>query len=117
DALAAIPTQNQGSAAALPPTQQGVFTQIPLDNYTGTAFPTDTTAANYALITGVEVVSQPEALTYSIQTGPDTAVATATIVDNRLTITGVAAGTTTITVRATDKAGAFVDTTVNVTVA
>jgi cyclophilin family peptidyl-prolyl cis-trans isomerase len=116
DTISAIPTQDQSDATALPVSQQGVFTDIPLKNYTGTAFPTDTTAANFATITGVEVVSQPEALTYSIQTGPNAAVATATITKNRLTITGVAAGTTTITVRATDKTGAFVDTTVNVTV-
>ena len=116
DALAAIPTQDLRTATALPANIRSAFGEVPLKNYTGTAFPTDTTAANYALITGVEIVSQPEALTYSIQTGPNAAVATATIVDNRLTITGVAAGTTTVTVRATDKSGAFVDTTVNVTV-
>jgi cyclophilin family peptidyl-prolyl cis-trans isomerase/uncharacterized surface anchored protein len=116
DALAAIPTQDQSDATALPASIRGAFGEVPLENYTGTAFPTDTTAANYAMLTGVEVVSQPEALTYSIVTGPSAAVATATITKNRLTVTGVAAGTTTITVRATDKSGAFVDTTVNVTV-
>ena len=39
-----------GDAPALPATEQGVFNEIPLQNYTGTSFPTDTTAANYALL-------------------------------------------------------------------
>jgi hypothetical protein len=46
----------------------------------------------------------------------DDGVATATLTDNRLTFTGVAAGTTTVTVRATDQSGATVDMPVTVTV-
>ena len=116
DALAAIPIQNQGTAADLPASQQGVFTEIPLENYTGTDFPSDTTRANYAIINGVTIVSQPEALTYSVVGRSDPAVAEATIVNNRLTIKGTQAGTTTITIRATDKTGNSVETTVTVTV-
>jgi hypothetical protein len=55
-------------------------------------------------------------LTYSVSGNTDATVAKATVVDNRLTIRGLKAGTTTITVRATDKAGATVETTVTVTV-
>ena len=117
DQLAAIPTKDESSAAALPATQQGVFGEIPLQNYTGTNFPTDTTAANYAMITGVSIIKQTEALTYSIITPPNAAVATAAITNNRLNVTGVAAGTTTVTIQATDKAGNSVQTTVTVTVA
>jgi hypothetical protein len=116
DALAAIPVQNQSAATALPPSQQGVFTEIPLDGYTGTNFPTDTTRANYAIIDGMSITRQTEVLTYSIVSNSDDTVATAALENNRLTITGVAAGTTTVTIRATDKTGATVDTTVAVTV-
>ena len=117
DQLAAIPTKDESTAAALPASQQGVFTEIPLENYTGTNFPTDTTQANYALVTGVSIVQQTEALTYSIVDNSNPAAATATITNNRLNVTGVAAGTTTLTVKATDKAGNSTQTTVTVTVA
>jgi cyclophilin family peptidyl-prolyl cis-trans isomerase len=117
DQLAAIPTKDERTATALPASELGVFGEIPLQSYTGTNFPTDTTSANYALVTGVSIVKQTEALTYSIVTPPNAAVATATVTNNRLNVTGVAAGTTTITVQATDKAGNTVQTTVTVTVA
>jgi cyclophilin family peptidyl-prolyl cis-trans isomerase len=113
--LAAIPTQDQSNAPALPPSQQGVFNEIPLQNYTGTNFPTDTTAANYALVNTVTVTRSTDGLTYTATTG-NTAVATASIVNNRLTVQAVAAGTTTITVTATNRFGQSVSTTFNVTV-
>lgn len=117
DQLAAIPTQNQGAAADLPAGQQGVFTEIPLTNYTGTNFPSDTTRSNFAIINGV-TVTQPsgEVLTYSIVSNSNPAAATATVTDNRLDVQGVAAGTTTVTIRATDQAGHTVQTTVTVNV-
>ena len=117
DQLAAIPTQNQGQAADLPDSQKGVFTEIPLTNYTGTDFPSDTTRSNFALINGV-TVTQPsgEELTYSIVSNSNPAAATATIADNRLNVQAVAAGTTTLTIRATDQTGNTVQTTVTVTV-
>ena len=117
DQLAAIPTKNEGTATALPASQLGTFTEIPLENYTGTNFPTDTAQTNYALVTGASIVKQTEALTYSIVTPPNAAVATAAVTNNRLNVTGVAAGTTTITIKATDKAGNSTQTTVTVTVA
>jgi peptidyl-prolyl cis-trans isomerase A (cyclophilin A) len=117
DQLAAMPTKDESSAAALPASEQGVFGEIPLQNYTGTNFPTDTAKANYAIVNGVSVVSQPEALTYSIVSNSNPAAATVSVTNNRMTVQGVAAGTTTVTIQATDKAGATVTTTVTVTVA
>jgi cyclophilin family peptidyl-prolyl cis-trans isomerase len=118
DTLAGIPTQNQGSAAALPASEQGVFTEIPLQNYTGTNFPTDTTAANYALIQGATISAQTESLTYSVVSNSNPSLVTTSIKDNRLTLTYAPGGTgsATITVRATDTFGATVDSTFHVTV-
>jgi cyclophilin family peptidyl-prolyl cis-trans isomerase len=117
DQLAAIPTKDESSAAALPANEQGVFGEIPLQNYTGTNFPTDTTKDNYAVINGVTIVSQPEVLTYSIVSNSNPAAATVSLNNNRMTVQGVAAGSTTVTIKATDKAGNSVTTTVTVTVA
>jgi cyclophilin family peptidyl-prolyl cis-trans isomerase len=118
DKLAALPTQNEGSAPGLPASEQGVFTNIPLKNYTGSSatFPGDTTAANFAAITGATIVSQTEALTYTVVGNTDATVATATVTNNRLTVQGVKAGSTTLTIQATDKTGNTVQTTVVVTV-
>jgi cyclophilin family peptidyl-prolyl cis-trans isomerase len=116
DNLAAIPTRNQGNAPALPPSEQGVFTEIPLQNYTGTNFPTDTTAANYALVTNFTVTRSTEALTYSA-TSSAPAVVGVSVVNNRLTLQATnQTGTATITVTATDRAGASVSTSFKVTV-
>ena len=117
DTLAAIPTQNQGTAIALPPSQQGVFTEIPLRNYTGTAFPTDTVKANFATVNTATVVRRTELLTYSIVGNTNPTAVITSIVHNRLTLTAGVAGTATITIRATDQSGSFVNTTVTVTVA
>lgn len=117
DQLAATPTKDESTAAALPANEQGVFNEIPLKNYTGTNFPTDTTKDNYAIINGVTIVSQPDVLTYSIVSNSNPAAATVSVTNNRMTVQGVAAGSTTITIKATDKAGNSVTTTVTVTVA
>jgi cyclophilin family peptidyl-prolyl cis-trans isomerase len=116
DQLAAIPTQNKGTAAALPASQQGTFTNIPLVNYSGASFPTDTTEANFATINGATIVSQTEALTYTVVGNTNPAVATPTVTNNRLSSQGGTAGSTTLTIRATDKTGNTVQTTVVVTV-
>jgi hypothetical protein len=117
DALAAVPTQDQGSAAGLPGSQQGVFGEIPLPGYTGTNFPADTTRANYAIVNAVSIVRRTEELTYSVAGNSDPTVASATVTANRLTIQAARSGQTTVTVRATDRRGATVETTVTVTVA
>jgi cyclophilin family peptidyl-prolyl cis-trans isomerase len=116
DNLAAIPTQNQGSAPALPPSEQGVFTEIPLRNYTGTNFPTDTTAANYALVTSAAITRSTDSLTYSA-TSSNPAVVGVTVTNNRLALQATGqTGTVTITVTATDRDGASVSTSFKVTV-
>jgi len=118
DQLAAIPTQDQDQAVDLPAAHRSAFGEVPLTNYTGNDFPSDATRSNFAIINGV-TVTQPsgEVLTYSIVTNSNPAAATATITDNRLSVQGVGAGTTVLTIRATDQTGNTVQTTVNVTVA
>src|SRR5262249_12444893 len=100
---APTPPNDERSAAAPPAREQGVFGEIPLKDYTGTDFPTDTTKDNYAVINGVSIVSQPEVLTYSIANNSNPAVATVSLTNNRMTIQGLTAGTTTVTIKATDK--------------
>src|SRR5207253_2538139 len=109
DKLGAIPTKNEG----------GTFTEIPLTSYTGTNFPTDATRSNFAIVNTVSVVTpSADALTYSMVKNTNPSLVTATIKDNRLTLQPVGAqtGTATITIRATDGLGAFVETTFTVTV-
>jgi cyclophilin family peptidyl-prolyl cis-trans isomerase len=99
-------------------TFNSAFDTLPLANYTGTNFPVDTTAANYAMITSAEVVSRPESLTYSVVSNSNPGLVATTIIHNRLTLayTPNQTGTATITVRATDQFGATVDQTFNVKV-
>jgi cyclophilin family peptidyl-prolyl cis-trans isomerase len=95
------------------------FNSIPLNGYSGTNFPTDTTAANYDLVKDVQIVSQTEALTYSVVSNSNPSLVTTAVKNNRLTLTYAAGatGTSTITVRATDEFGATVDNTFHVSVA
>jgi cyclophilin family peptidyl-prolyl cis-trans isomerase len=116
DALAAIPTQDQGSAPALPASEQGVFTQIPLQNYSGSNFPTDTTADNYALLHDIALIRQPEALVYSVDGNSNSSVVSATVLQNRLTLVGLQPGISVITVQATNKSGGQVVSSFTVTV-
>jgi cyclophilin family peptidyl-prolyl cis-trans isomerase len=116
DTLASIQTQNEGTATALPSSEQGVFFAVPLQNYTGTNFPTDTTAANFALVNGVSIVSQTDHLTYSVVGNTNPAVLTATVTNERLSLQAGQTGTTTLTVQATNKEGHSVVTSFNVTV-
>jgi hypothetical protein len=108
DALASIPTQNQG----------GVFSEIPLIDYTGTSFPTDANRSHFALVDNISIIRRTEELTYTVVSNNNPALVTATIDRNRLTLsyapnqTGIA----TIVIRAADRSGATVETTVRVTV-
>lgn len=106
--LAAYPIRNQG----------GNFTQIPLKNYTGNNFPTDTTASNYALIRDVEIIRRDEFLRYEVVANTNPSLVTAAIQRNRLSLDYAdnATGTATITVRAIDRYGASVTDTFTVTV-
>jgi cyclophilin family peptidyl-prolyl cis-trans isomerase len=110
-ALATIKDESNGNSSS-------PFNSIPLNNYNGTNFPTDTTASNYDLVQGVQVVSQNESLTYSVVGNTNPGVVTTSIKNNRLTLTypAGATGASTVTVRATDQFGATVDDTFHVTV-
>jgi cyclophilin family peptidyl-prolyl cis-trans isomerase len=112
--LAAIPTQNRG----------GDFSQIPLRNYPQPPngnFPGDTKPLNYAFLNSATVLRQVDqrngdALTYTVTGNTNPGVVTPTISGGRLTLTYATAGTTTITLRATDAEGRFVETSFKVTV-
>ena len=102
------------------------FATLPLQNYspaTGTTFPSNVTADNLLHITSVETIQQDEKLTYSVvsvkdQNGDPTSLVTPTITNNRLSLAFASGqrGVATVTVRATDKAGATTDATFSVIV-
>jgi cyclophilin family peptidyl-prolyl cis-trans isomerase len=112
NALAAVPTQDQTNGAPNSP-----FGTIPLINYNGTSFPTDTNASNYEMINDVVVVRRDEFLTYSIVSNSDDTIVHASIVNGRLHLSPQnKIGFTNITIRATDRFGASVDMSFKVTV-
>lgn len=122
DSIARLTIQNRSSF-------NSAFGEIPLSNYTGTNFPRDTTASNFALVRDIRIVSQPEKLVYSVIRNTNPALVTPTFLrsnngsvnsaqlNNRLNLVynGTTTGTATITVRATDRFGSFVDSTFTVT--
>src|SRR5262249_49232705 len=107
--LASFPIKNEGAP----------FDSIPLSGYSGSHFPTDTTAGNYALIHNVTVVKRDEFLSYSVVSNNNQSLVTASIDNNRLTLHYAAnqSGTAQITVRATDRFGASVEASFHVAVA
>jgi cyclophilin family peptidyl-prolyl cis-trans isomerase len=117
NALAAIPTQDPSFGDQNSPLN--VFSQIPLLNYTVTHnFPTDTTAANYALINTASITRFSDQLTFSVVSNSNAALVTPSVAGNNLTLTYAAGqkGTSTITVQASNKEGLTVTTTFTVTV-
>jgi peptidyl-prolyl cis-trans isomerase A (cyclophilin A) len=98
----------------------GAFDTIPMQNYSqsDTAFPTDTTAANFALIKDAVVVRQTDQLTYTVASNSNSGIVTATINHNQLDLhpTGTGAGSATVVVNATDRAGNSASITFSVTV-
>ncbi|MBY0524611.1 MAG: peptidylprolyl isomerase [Gemmataceae bacterium] len=109
--LSTLPVQNKGST-------NSAFNKIPLVNYSGSSFPTDTTFANFAGIQSATVLSRPESLTYAVLSNSNTGLVTATIENNRLRLEYVAdqTGTAIITVQATDRFGITTSTSFKVTV-
>jgi cyclophilin family peptidyl-prolyl cis-trans isomerase len=108
DRIAAIPTQNRG----------GAFTEIPLVNFPSSRrFPNDLQSSNLALLNNVTVRALGERLTFSA-TSSNANLVTAAIEQNTLRLHFVPGqtGSATVTVRATDREGAFVETTFTVTV-
>jgi len=126
--LATTPTQNMSGrpvAAAFPTVTFGSSATdgFPLNNYTGTQFPSDTTTANYMVVNDVTIDRRDEFLTYSVSvnvtSGPSNLV---TVVQSNEFLTlkypngqGVS-GTATVTVTATDRFGASQTTSFTVTV-
>src|SRR5262249_41437545 len=112
NALAAVPTQDHSNG-----NQNNPFGTVPLINYNGTSFPTDTNASNYELINDVVVVRRDEFLTYSIVSNSDDTVVHASIVNDRVHLAPQnKVGPTNITIRATARFGASVDMSFKVTV-
>lgn len=109
DKLATYPITDHG----------GVFNEIPLQNYTGTSFPTDTVFGNYAGINSVSLIRRSDRLTFSVVANDNPSLVTASVAGNNLTLTYAAGmtGTAHLTVRATDLDGQFVETSFTVTVA
>jgi peptidyl-prolyl cis-trans isomerase A (cyclophilin A) len=109
--LAAFPRRDESAV-------NGAFTDLPLQNYNGTNFPTDTVASNYALINSAAITNQDEVLKYKVLSNTNPGLVTPTFNNERLTLTYAAgaSGTSTITVQATDRYGATVTSTFTVTV-
>ncbi len=108
--LLQLPRRNEG----------GAFNTIPLNNYFGTNFPTDTTAANYALIKDVKVLKRDESLRYVVVSNSNPGLVKATIRSNRLTLhynDPTKSGSAHIVLKAIDRFGATVTTAFNVSVA
>jgi cyclophilin family peptidyl-prolyl cis-trans isomerase len=103
------------------------LSELPMKNYSqsDTAFPTDTTAANFALINDVSIVQQTDQLTFTVVSNLNASNAsgsplvTASIVDGQLKLSpvGIGAGTETVVVQAQDRFGNTAKVTFNVTVA
>jgi cyclophilin family peptidyl-prolyl cis-trans isomerase len=111
DSLAAIRTQDQSRA-------NSAFNEIPLLNYTGNNFPTDTTRSNFAIINGMTFLHRSDVLSFRVQANDNQNLVTTNVIGNKLTLNFVAGqhGTANITIRASNLEGLFVDTTFRVTV-
>jgi cyclophilin family peptidyl-prolyl cis-trans isomerase len=108
DRLAEYVIRNQG----------GVFNEIPMQNYNGSNFPTDTVFSNFAGINNINLIRRSDRLTFSVVANDNPGLVTASVAGNNLTLTYAAGqtGTANITIRATDLEGQFVETTFKVTV-
>ena len=124
--LASTPTLNASSSSAASILSGVDLQNLPLTGYTNgtggntsTTFPADATASNFMQITSVTIDKQPDFLTYSV-TSSNPSIVTATLNpthNEQLTLTpGATAGTSTITVTATDRFGLSKTTTFTVTV-
>jgi cyclophilin family peptidyl-prolyl cis-trans isomerase len=109
--LAALPVKDESAF-------NSAFNVIPLPNYSGTNFPFDTTLANYASISSVQVVQQVDRLSFSVVSNSNAGIVTATINQGQLDLhpTGTGTGTATIVVQATNEGGQTATVTFSVTV-
>jgi cyclophilin family peptidyl-prolyl cis-trans isomerase len=112
-ALQATPTQDESAF-------NSAFNPLPISASANlTAFPTNTTPADYLTINSVQVVKQDEALSYSVVSSNPSVVSAQFVPGHPevLQITSLGpSGTATITVRATTSLGATLQTTFQVTV-
>jgi peptidyl-prolyl cis-trans isomerase A (cyclophilin A) len=114
NALAATPIRDQSNGSSSSP-----FGSIPLNNYSGTNFPTDTTLNNYALVRDAAVVSR--SAVFNSNPGLVTATftpSTPSTPNNSLTLhyAAGATGTAVITVQVSNQFGATENGTFTVTV-
>ena len=107
-ALDNLPLKNYTTGVAKTPAEINATNS---NDKTGSTFPTDTTAANFLRITGVDTIVRDEELTYTVVSNTNPALFSDPehlIKDNRLTLKFLNAdvrGSATIVVRATDKRG------------
>ncbi|MCI0683759.1 MAG: peptidylprolyl isomerase [Gemmataceae bacterium] len=106
DQLAAIPTSPRG----------GVFDEIPLDNFTGATFPDDLERDDLIVINSITVLRRPEFLTFAVAGNSNPSIVNVSLVHNHVVLDYLAAGTSTITLSATDKVGHVATTSFTVTV-
>jgi cyclophilin family peptidyl-prolyl cis-trans isomerase len=112
-------TPSTTAATIVNESAKGFSDTFPLVNYTGTGFPNDVAANNLLMINQVKVVKQVDFLTYSVvsQNDPDSVITSATVQNERLMLTTAnKTGKATITIRVTDRYGAFIDTTFTINV-
>ncbi len=116
--LATTTVKNESSSSAAAANPSVDLSDIPLTNYTGTNFPTDAAAGNYMLINSITIDKQDEFLTYSA-TSSNPGLVTASVNNEWLTLNYAPGktGSSSITVTATDRYGATVNQTFNVTIA
>lgn len=109
DALALLSTFGGPGLPGAPP--------FPVRNGADTTnFPANITAGDVALVTTARVLTAAERMTFQVLANTDSAVASATVTNNTLSVTPLTAGTTTITVEARDLDGSVRTTQIVVTV-
>jgi cyclophilin family peptidyl-prolyl cis-trans isomerase len=109
-ALTDLPTTDYAPASV-----PGVGGQLPV----ASNFPDDATSKNLAFVTGVDIINRSDQLTFSVVSNSNPSLVSPNVAGNdlRLNYSAGQSGTATITIRATDRAGASVDTTFTITVA
>jgi cyclophilin family peptidyl-prolyl cis-trans isomerase len=91
------------------------FADVPLNGFTGSQFPQDTTLANYVRIVGMQVLRRDEWLTYSVVSNSD-ANLNAVFEGSQLKLSALAgvSGNSTLVIKATDRYGASATATLQV---
>ncbi len=116
--LATTTVKNESSSSVAATLPSVDLSDLPLTNYTGTNFPSDTSASNYLVINSITTDRRDEYLTYSVVNNTNPSLVSTSVTNENLTLVYGAGktGSAAITVEATDRYGATVETTFNVTV-